>query len=276
MFDRRAEDGQRRVALELVDEAAVAVDGVDDDAEELVEQADDLGRRDGRGQLCRADQVDEQHRDVAFLAAELGAALQGAAGDVLADVAAEQVAQPLPLGQVADHVVESGLQQAQFAGVVDLHVRVVVAALHFAQRPAQLAQRVGDRHRHQHGAGQPDHQRGDGQQQDRRGQPVGGRGEDLELARHQRQHDRQDRHAGGQHPGQHLAQDDAGRAEVLRNAAAQCGHRHGPQHPLGLQVADDRRRGRAQRGGHRDDGRRLAGDRPAGDDEDDGAQAPVR
>ena len=45
MLDRGAEDGQRRVALELVDEPAVPVDGVDDDAEELVEQADDLGRR---------------------------------------------------------------------------------------------------------------------------------------------------------------------------------------------------------------------------------------
>ena len=43
VLDRCAEDGQRRVALELVDEPAVAVDGVDDDAEELVEQADDLG-----------------------------------------------------------------------------------------------------------------------------------------------------------------------------------------------------------------------------------------
>ena len=174
MFDRRAEDGERGVALELVDEAAVAVDGVDDDAEELVEQADDLGGGPGGRQLRRADQVDEQHGDVAFLTAELGAAFEGAAGDVLADVAAEKVTQPLPFGEVANHVVESGLQQAQFAGVVDLHVRVVVAALDFAQRPAQLAQRVGDGHRHQHGAGQTDQQRGDGHDQDRRGQPLGG------------------------------------------------------------------------------------------------------
>ena len=170
----------------------------------------------GRRQLRRADQVDEQHRDVALLAAEFGAAFERAAGDVLADVAAEQVPQPLPFGQVADHVVESGLQQAQLAGVVDLHVRVVVAALHFAERPAQLAQRVGDRHRDQHRARQPDHQRGDGQQQDRGVEPLGGCGQDLELAGHQRQHDRQDRHAGGQHPGQHLALDHAGRAGSSR------------------------------------------------------------
>ena len=76
-------------------------DGVDDHPEELVEQADDLGGRTGRRQLCRADEVDEKHGDVAFLTAEFGAAFQRAAGDVLADVAAEQVAQPLPLGEVA-------------------------------------------------------------------------------------------------------------------------------------------------------------------------------
>ncbi len=275
MLDRCAEDGQRGVALEFVDEATVAVDGVDDDAEELVEQIDDIGRRAGGGQLRRTHQVDEQHCDVAFLTAELGPAFQGTTGDVLADVAAEKVTQPLPLGQVANHVVESGLQQAQFAGVVDLHVGVVVTSLHFAQRPTQLAQWIGDRHRHQHRARQTDQQRGDGQHQDRRDQPVGRSGENLKLARYQCQHDRQDRHAGGQHPGQHLAQDDAGRAIVLRHPTAKCGDRDGPQHPFGLQIADDRRRGRAQRGCHGDDRCRTACDRPTGDDEDDGAQAPV-
>src|SRR3546814_4009889 len=72
MLDRGAEDGQRGVTLELVDEPAVLVHGVDDDAEELVEQVHHLGGGDGGGQLRRADQVDEQHRDIAFLAAEFG------------------------------------------------------------------------------------------------------------------------------------------------------------------------------------------------------------
>ena len=162
-----AEDAQRGVALELVDEAAVVLDGVDDDPEELVEQADHLAGRPGGSQLGGAHQVDEQHRDVAFLAAEFGAALQRATRDVLTDVAAEQVTHALAFGQLANHVVESGLQQAQFAGVVDLHVGVVVSALHLAERPAQLAQRVGDRHCRQHIAGQADHQCGDGHQQDR-------------------------------------------------------------------------------------------------------------
>ncbi len=130
VFDWCAEDRQRGIALELVDEPAMAADGVDHHAEELVEQVDHLGGRSRRGQLGGADQVHEQHRDVALLPAQFGAALQGPAGHVFADVATEQVTQPLPLGQVTDHVVEARLQQAQFARVVDLHVRVVVAALH--------------------------------------------------------------------------------------------------------------------------------------------------
>src|SRR6202022_4452065 len=100
MLDRRTEDGPRRVALEFVDEAAVAIDGVDHNTEELVEQADDLGRGDGRRELRRPHEVDEKHCDVAFLATELGAALEGAAGHVLTDVAAEQITQPLPFGEI--------------------------------------------------------------------------------------------------------------------------------------------------------------------------------
>jgi hypothetical protein len=45
VFDGRAEDRERGVALELVDEPAVPGDSVDHNAEELVEQADHLGGR---------------------------------------------------------------------------------------------------------------------------------------------------------------------------------------------------------------------------------------
>ena len=268
MLDRGAEDGQCGVALELVDEAAVAVDGVDDDAEELVEQADDLGGGPGGRQLGGTDQVDEKDGYVALLAAELGAAFQGAAGDVLADVATEKITQPLPLGEVANHVVESGLQQAQFAGVVDLHMCVVIATLDFAERPTQLAKRIGDRHRDKDRAGQADEQCGDGHDQDRCRQLVCGCGEELELAGHQGQHDRQHGNAGGQHPRQDHPQDDACGAVVLRDTAAQGGHGDRAQHALRLQVADDRGGGGAE--GRRDshNGRSVAGDRPTGDDED--------
>src|SRR5262245_46079392 len=154
-------------------------------------------------------------------------------------------------------------------------MRVVVTALNFAERPAQLPQRVRDGHRDQDGARQPDRQRGDRQQQDRRDQPFRGRGEDLELAGDQREHDGENWHAGGQHPRQDLAQDDARGAEVLGYTAAQRGHRDRTQHALRLQIPDDRRGGGAESGGNRDDRRRLAGHRPAGDDEHHRAQEPV-
>ncbi len=112
---RRAEHGQRRVALELVDPAAVVLDDLDDDAEELVELGDDLLRRALGRHRGRADEVDEQHGDLELLAAELDPALLGGAGDVLADVAAEQVAQLLALAQPVAHPVEAGLEQAEVA-----------------------------------------------------------------------------------------------------------------------------------------------------------------
>ena len=167
MLQWRAKDAERGVAEELVDETSVFLDGVNDDSEELVEQADDFAGRVRRGQLGRAHQIDEQHRDIAFLAAQFGTALQSPACDVLTDVPAEQVAHALAFAQLAHHVVESGLQQSQLAGVIDLHVGVVVPALHLAESPAQLSQRIGNRHCRQDVSGQTDYQCGDGHQQNR-------------------------------------------------------------------------------------------------------------
>ena len=115
---------------------AAPADGVHHDPEEPVEQADHLLRSPGRRQLRGPDQVDEQHCDLALLAPELGPPFQRPPGDVLSDLAAEHVTHPFPFGQIADHVVEAGLQQAHLAGVVDLHVCVVVTALHLTERPA--------------------------------------------------------------------------------------------------------------------------------------------
>ncbi|MEA2425829.1 MAG: adenylate cyclase, partial [Thermoleophilaceae bacterium] len=44
-------------------------------------------------------------------------ALEGRAGDVLADVAAEQVAQPLPFGEALRHPVEAALKNSDLAGI---------------------------------------------------------------------------------------------------------------------------------------------------------------
>ena len=275
MLDRHTEDAQRGVALELVDEAAVLLDGVDDDIEEFVQHLDDLARPPGDRKLGRAHQVDEQHRDVALLATEFGTAFQRSPRHVLADVPAKEVAQSLAFAEFADHVVEARLQQAQLAGVVDLHVRVVVSALHFAQRPPQLPQRVGDRHGGQDVGGQSDRQGGQCHQQDGGEVAVGGSPQQGELVGDDGQHDHQQRHTGGQHPGQDKPQHHAAAAEILRNPAAQCLDGNGPQHPFGLQVADDGRCGGTEQRRHCDDRRRPAGDRPTHDDENNRPEQPV-
>ena len=69
MLQWRAKDAEGGVAEELVDKTPMLLDGVNDDSEELVEQADDFAGRVRRGQLGRAHQIDEQHCDIAFLAA---------------------------------------------------------------------------------------------------------------------------------------------------------------------------------------------------------------
>ena len=55
---------------------------------------------------------------------------------VLADLAAEEVADALALSQAVGHPVEAGLEQADLAAVVDLHVHVELALLDPLQRAA--------------------------------------------------------------------------------------------------------------------------------------------
>ena len=96
---RRAEHRKSGVALELVDEPVVAVDLLDDHREEAVQQIHHLGRGPGGDQLGRADDVDEDHRDVALLAAELRAVPLCGRGDFATDVAAEQITHALAFAQ---------------------------------------------------------------------------------------------------------------------------------------------------------------------------------
>ena len=88
----RTEDGEDGVTLELVDQPVVPVDLVDDHGEEPVEQFDHLDGGPAGDQLCRPDDVDEDHCGMAFFAAELRALLLGECGDLTADVPAEQIA----------------------------------------------------------------------------------------------------------------------------------------------------------------------------------------
>ena len=141
------------------------------------------------------------------------------------DVPAEQVAQPLPLGEPGRHRVDALLQQPDLAGVVDDDAHVVGAAPHPADRFPQVAQRLPDR------AG--------GEQ---RGQPTGQHGHD----------DQEDDRPLPRAAGVARVEEQQGHAE----------HRHGAGQPPGEQQAGADAEG--QRAGRRVGGQRDGGDRPRG------------
>ena len=98
--DRRAEHGERGVALELVDRArrrsSTAATTIR--KKSLRTSATSCGRA-GGGQLRRPGQVDEQDRDVAHLAGPGVVGLDGQSRDVGPDVAAEEVAEAVAFGR---------------------------------------------------------------------------------------------------------------------------------------------------------------------------------
>ncbi len=157
--------------LELVDPAAVATGRLDHDREEPVQGGHDL--RGIGGDRRRADQVDEQDGDLAPLPAELCAAGQCVLGDLLSDVAAEQVANALPLAQPRDHAVEPSLQQADLVAVVDGHLDVGVATLHLGEGKADRLQWIRQGAGREHCGGQAGQQRRQAQEQDGGGQAAG-------------------------------------------------------------------------------------------------------
>ena len=169
--DRRrgAEHAHRAVTLELVDPAAVLAHDLDDDRVEAVQAPDHvLGRRG----LCvggRSDDVDEQHRHVAQLAAELGAvgAVERMARDVLADLTRVQILDALALAQTVDHRVEARLQRADLGRVVDRDLRAEVTGLHARERAPDRGQRHREGARHEHRHAEPDHERGDAEYEHR-------------------------------------------------------------------------------------------------------------
>ncbi len=158
---RRAEDAQGGVALELVHQPAVALDRLDDGPEEAVEHRDELGRFGLAGQPRRPGDVDEQGDNLAALAAQRDAAGDRLAGDRRADVAAEQVLDPLALAQPLDHVVDAALQHADLADVVDLDGGVELAAPDQPHRGHHRAQRFADRPRDEAESGGADDERDD-------------------------------------------------------------------------------------------------------------------
>jgi hypothetical protein len=215
----RAEHGQRGVALELVDPSGVLLHDVDDDGEEPVQQRHDLLRRAPGGQGGGADEVDEQHRDAADLAPEPDLARRrGRARDVVPDMAAEEVPQPLALVQPGDHRVEAGLQLPELGAVVDRDGRLPITVLHAPHGPADGVDGVGDRPR------RPDVAQ-EAEQQGRAGQ----------ADHHDAQPARRD---VGEHEcgdaGQHQPDDRGGRAERPEQQGAHHDTGQDPPHRLGV------------------------------------------
>ena len=125
------------------------VDFVDDDPEEVVEHLGDLVGFAGGCQLRRAHQIDEQDRDVALVSGNRFVLVDRATDHLLADVAAEQVPQPVTFLQSGDHAVESRLQLAEFGSLIDVDHVVNVSAFHLRHRVDDLVHRIRNRRRHQ-------------------------------------------------------------------------------------------------------------------------------
>jgi hypothetical protein len=184
---RRAEHGQHRVTLELVDQALPFVDGGHHDLEETVEHFGDLGRRPALGQLGGPDEIHVEHRGVADLTGQRAGLGQGAACDMGSDVAAEDVAEPVSFGQPGDHPVETALQTADLGTLVDVDLGVDLTVLDLGHGVDDVAHRVGDRHGDDHHPAQADQDR-DQREDDNRYLDVGGLLDDPAVRVHDHDH----------------------------------------------------------------------------------------
>jgi hypothetical protein len=209
------------------------------DREEAVQERDDLVRRAANRQARRAEHVHEDDRHLAQLAAQLdvAVALQRRLRHLAADVAPEQVTQPLALVQAGRHGVEAGLQQADLAAVVDRHAGVVVALLHAGHRPPHGRDRLRHRARGDRDREGADHQADHGEQRDRtrqqRGILVG-----IDHAGGGRGQDPEQRDPGAERPGHREPAGDSWPCPLRCGSAGQGEHGDGPDDPLVQQVGD--------------------------------------
>src|SRR5205814_10219821 len=126
-------------------QAVLAVEGAHDGIEEAVEEGDNIDRWPTLGERGRPHDIDEQHADVPLLALETHTGLESPASDLLAHVPAEHLPQSLPFPQTARHVIEPGLEEAQFTVVVDGDFGVELTAGYSAHRQADVGHRIGNR-----------------------------------------------------------------------------------------------------------------------------------
>lgn len=81
-------------------------------------------------------QVDEQHAELALLAAQVVLMVHRPAGHVTADVTSEQVVEHGSFLKALGHRVEAGRQASQVAAVVEGYPHIEVALAHLAHRVA--------------------------------------------------------------------------------------------------------------------------------------------
>lgn len=140
-FDRGAEDAQRRIALELVHQAAVDHCCVDDDGEQPVELVDEVAWFQPVREGCRADHIDEECGDFTHVPCEVHALIECSLGDVGPDVPTEEVAQPVAFTQALRHIVHRTFEQTDLARGSDGDGDVEIAAFDSPKRLPQAVER---------------------------------------------------------------------------------------------------------------------------------------
>ena len=190
-------------------------------------------------QLRRAHDVDEDHRDVTFFAAEFRALLLRRGGHFAADVAAEQIADAFAFAKPCDHRVEAPLQLAQLGAVEHHQVGVEIALFDAVERRA---------HHPNRGGGEPGQDPHQDEAEDQREQRENhhrdgelGRRDVLQRQRDDRgEKDAEHRYTGAQCPHRHRAAHDARRETPRRRPDLERLRRDRAQRELGEQVAAGR------------------------------------
>ena len=150
-FDRTSSGApntaQRGVALELVDQAALALDDVaidDRGRSALSRPAPPPGGGRTAASGVESDEVDEQDARSALTSPphEASAWLSARVATSAPTWRPNRSRIPLPFAQPLRHVVEAGLEEPDLAAVVDRHVRLEVAALHLVE-PACAGRAAG-------------------------------------------------------------------------------------------------------------------------------------
>ena len=172
---RRAEHAQRAVPLELVDQAAVLADHIDDRGEEAVQQVDHPS---GRSRAASAvDPTTSTNRAATVRCSPPSATPRSSASRATSSPTCLPNSSRMrsSLAQALEHLVEAGLQASDLGGVVDLHVELDVTLADAVHRVAQRAYRPGDALGDDLHPDQADHDREPGDERDRRRQVLGRR-----------------------------------------------------------------------------------------------------